>query len=213
LQNPLSQESKDSIAAWIQEYHESIAIPAAGLGATVVQMTYIYGCPQNRTPPVDPEAYRTFMDYFVTRQRETAQVAGFPIFDVYGIPQLHAPIPAFYADAIHPSPAGCRLIAQEFAASIANPTSRAPRSLSRPAITGTARKSLTLASSRGSWAFTPTQYSYQWMRDATDIPGAVSSSYTITTADIGLHLSCRVTAGNSYGSAERTSGHTAAVLP
>jgi hypothetical protein len=213
LQNPLSEEAKGSIDAWIQEYHESIAIPAAKLGATVVQMTYIYGCPQNRTPAVDPEAYRTFMDHFVNRQRETAQAAGFPIFDVYGIPQLHAPIPAFYADAIHPSPAGCRLIAQEFAASVANPTSRVPRSLSRPTLTGTARKGLTLASSRGSWAFTPTQYSYQWMRDATDIPSAISSTYTITTSDIGLHLSCRITASNSYGAAERTSAHTAAVLP
>lgn len=213
LQNPLSEEAKDSVDSWIKEYHERIALPAAELGATVVQMTYIYGCPQNRTPAVAPEAYRTFMDYFVTRQRETAQAAGFPIFDVYGIPQLHAPIPAFYADAIHPSPAGCRLIAQEFAASIANPTSRAPRSLSRPAITGTARTGLTLASSRGSWAFTPTQYSYQWMRDATDIPGATGSSYTVNTADIGFHVSCRITATNGYGSAERTSPHTAPVVP
>lgn len=51
------------------------------------------------------------------------------------------------------------------------------------------------------------------MRDATDIAAATSSSYTSTTADIGLHLSCRVTASNSCGAAERTSGHTAAVVP
>jgi hypothetical protein len=213
LQNPLSQEARDSIDAWIEEYHERIALPAAELGATVVQMTYIYGCPQKVDPPRDPQIYRTFMDYFVAKQREVALSAGFPIFDVYSIPQLHAPIPAFYSDQIHPSPAGCRLIAQEFAATIANPTSRAPRSLSRPGITGTAKTGSVLNASRGSWSFTPTYHAYQWMRDATDIPGASSSSYTIMTADIGFHISCRITAKNSYGSAERTTGHTPMVVP
>jgi hypothetical protein len=175
-------------------------------------MIYIYGCPQKGTN-ANPESWRAFSDYRAQKQRATAQAAGFPIFDVYGIPQLHAPLEAFYNDVIHPNAAGNRLIAQEFAASVAKPTSRVPRSLSRPTLTGTAKNGLALASSKGSWAFTPSQYSYQWMRDATDTPGATSSSYTITTSDIGLHLSCRVTASNSYGAAERTSAHTAAVLP
>lgn len=213
VQNPLLQETKNTVDAWVREYHETIAIPAAEHGSTVVQMTYLYGCPQNDSPPLDPEIYRVFMDYFVAKQREIAQAAGFPIFDAYGIPQLHEPLPAFYSDQIHPNAAGNRLIAQEFAASVANPTSRVPRSLSRPAITGTARTGLTLVTSKGSWAFTPTQYSYQWMRDATDILGAASSSYPVTASDLGFHISCRITAGNGYGSAERTSAHTAKVSP
>lgn len=212
-QNPLSGDAKQSLDQWVSEYHERIAIPAAEKGATVVQMTYIYGCPQNATPPVPAESYRAFTDYFAAKQKEAAISAGFAIFDAYLIPQLHAPLPAFYNDVIHPNAAGNRLIAQEFAASVANPTSRAPRSLSRPAITGTARTGLTLASSRGSWAFAPTQYSYQWMRDATDIPGATGSTYLIQAADLGFHLSCRVTAANLHGSAERTSAHTAMVVP
>jgi len=210
LQNPLSQEAKDSIDAWIQEYNQKIAVPASELGATVVQMTYIYGCPQKGTS-ASSESRRAFADYFSEKQRLIAQAAGFPIFDAYRIPQLHAPLEAFYNDVIHPNAAGNRLIAQEFAASVANPSSRAPRSLSRPAIAGTATVGRTLTTSKGSWAFSPNTYAYRWMRDATDIPGATTSSYAVNTADIGLHISCRITASNSFGSAERTSGHTAPV--
>lgn len=213
VQNPLTQEAKDSVDAWIREYHEHIAIPAAELGATVLQMTYVYGCPQNDSPARDPEIFRVFMDYFTAKQREIAQAAGFLIFDVYGIPQLHEPLPAFYSDQIHPNAAGNRLIAQEFAATVANPGSRIPRALSRPIITGSPKVGTTLKASKGSWAFTPTYYSYQWMREATDIPGATASSYTVTTTDINLHISCRLTASNSYGAAERTSGHTLPVMP
>ncbi len=212
-QNPLSAEAKQSLNQWVSEYHERIAIPAAEKGATVVQMTYIYGCPQNATPPAPAESYRAFTDYFVAKQKEAAISAGFAIFDAYQIPQLHAPLPAFYDDVIHPNRAGYRLIAQEFAASVDNPSSTAPRSLSRPAISGTAKIGSRLSCSRGSWSRTPTTYAYQWMRNATDIPGATSSSYLLQAADLGANLSCRVTATNAAGSAERTSAHSAVVVP
>jgi hypothetical protein len=212
-QNPLSQEAINTVDAWVREYHEKIAVPAAEIGATVIQMTYIYGCPNKSSSAINPEIYRTFADHFAATQRAYASGAGFPIFDAYMIPQLHAPLPAFYNDNIHPNAAGNRLLAQEFAATVANPGSRIPRSLSRPGITGTAKNGITLTASKGSWAFTPTNYSYQWMREATDIPGATSAGYKALTADIGFHLSCRVTASNIDGGAERTSAHTVAVVP
>lgn len=210
-QNPLSLEAKEGLDAWVDEAHERIAIPAALTGANVVQMIYIYGCPNKVSNAVDPEIYRAFSDHRANRQRMNAQAAGFAIFDVYSIPQLNAPIPAFYADVIHPAPAGCRLIAQEFAASVANPTSRVPRSLSRPSISGSPSVGSPLSTTRGTWAFTPTNYTYRWMRDATDIPGATAASYQITSSDFSFHISCRVTATNAHGSAERTSAHTAIV--
>lgn len=129
------------------------------------------------------------------------------------IPQLHAPLADFYRDTIHPNGAGNRLIAQEFAATVANPGSRIPRSLTRPAITGTAKQGSTLTATRGSWAFTPASYGYQWMRGATDIAGATSATRVLQAADVGSNLSCRVIASNIHGSAERTSGHTAKVAP
>lgn len=212
-ENPLTQHTLDSIEAWVNEYHDHIAVPAAVTGATVVQMTYIYGCPQKFSSDVDSEIYRAFADQVTSIQKQVALSAGFAIFDAYAIPQLHQPIPAFYDDNIHPNAAGNRLLAQEFAATVANPGSRIPRSLSRPLITGTAKQGTTLISSRGSWAFTPVTYAYQWMRDATDIPGAAHASYILQSTDIGSHLSCRVTASNSYGAAERTSPHTTLVIP
>jgi hypothetical protein len=212
-QNPLTQEAKNRIDAWVREYHEKIAVPAAETGASVVQMTYIYGCPDKFSSVINPEIYRAFSDHFVSTQRQYALSAGFPIFDVYMIPQLHAPLADFYRDTIHPNGAGNRLIAQEFAATVANPGSRIPRSLTRPAITGTAKQGSTLTATRGSWAFTPASYGYQWMRGATDIAGATSATRVLQAADVGSNLSCRVIASNIHGSAERTSGHTAKVAP
>lgn len=213
LQNPLSQDAKESVDAWIQEYHERIALPAGKTGASVIQMLYIYGCPQNESPAADPEKYRAFSDYFVSKQQEVAASAGFTIFDVYHIPQLHAPLPAFYADMIHPNAAGCRLIAQEFAATVGNPESSAPRSLKRPHITGLPTLHSSISVSLGEWTGRPTSFTYQWMRDATDIPGANQSYHLISTADLGHHLSCRIGASNQGGSAERTSAHTAKAMP
>lgn len=212
-QNPLSQEAKDSIDAWVRWYHETIALPAVETGATVVQMTYIYGCPDKFSSGIDPEINRAFTDHFAAVQRQYAWSAGLPVFDAYVIPHLHLPMAEFYRDTIHPNAAGNRLIAQEFAAAVANPGSRIPRSLGRPVITGTAKQGSVLDVSRGSWAFTPTQYSYQWMRGATDIPGATSSRRVLDAADAGARLSCRITATNAHGSAERTSAPTAPVAP
>lgn len=69
-----------------------------------------------------------------------------------------------------------------------------------PVITGTAQNGQTLQCSEGTWPFTPTQVTYEWIRVV--IPGSnvrVQSSssnneYYVKTADIGSQIKCKVTA-------------------
>lgn len=54
----------------------------------------------------------------------------------------------------------------------------------------------------GTWANSPTGYTYQWLRNGVSIAGATASTHTIVGADVGTGvLSCSVTATNSGGSA------------
>ncbi len=118
----------------------------------------------------------------------------------------------FYADGIHPTEKGYRLIAQEVAATVPLPGSTAPRSLERPAISGVPVVAVQLVVSHGTWEHAPVNLSFQWMRDGMDIDGAIAESYSPSPSDVGARLSCRVTAQNSMGKAERTSTHTTPVL-
>jgi len=80
-----------------------------------------------------------------------------------------------------------------------------PNNATAPTISGTTVVGQTLTSDTGTWTQAPTSFSYQWERcDAlaltcTAIPGAVSSSYLLTTADTGLTLATEVRATNSGG--------------
>jgi hypothetical protein len=67
-----------------------------------------------------------------------------------------------------------------------------------PAITGTAVIGQTLSVSTGTWANSPSAYSYQWKRDNVSIGGATSNTYVIPSTTGGL--SCTVTATNASGS-------------
>jgi len=64
----------------------------------------------------------------------------------------------------------------------------------------------TLSSTTGFWTNNPTSYGYQWQRGPTDnsnfsnISGATSSNYTLTTSDIGYSVRVVVTATNARGS-------------
>jgi hypothetical protein len=79
-----------------------------------------------------------------------------------------------------------------------------------PTISGTTSFGQTLTSSNGTWSGSPT-YTYQWSRASTSggtyavISGATSSSYSLTTADIGQFLKVAVTATNGAGAATATS--------
>lgn len=71
---------------------------------------------------------------------------------------------------------------------------------SAPVISGTVSIGQLLSSTTGSWANTPTSYSYQWRRDGVSIGGATSSTYTLVAADVGPSITCDVVAMNVGGS-------------
>jgi hypothetical protein len=77
---------------------------------------------------------------------------------------------------------------------------------SRPAISGTTSVGQTLTSSLGTWSPSPNSYAYQWSRanessgTYSDISGAISRTYILTSDDLGKFLKVTVTATNSSGS-------------
>ena len=95
----------------------------------------------------------------------------------------------------------------------------APANTVAPAITGTPQQGQTLTTSNGTWNNSPTSYAYQWQdcdssgSNCTNVSGATSSSYTLTSGDVGHTIRAVVTASNSAGSALATSAQTAAVSP
>lgn len=84
-----------------------------------------------------------------------------------------------------------------------------------PTISGTPDVGQTLTASTGTWNNTPTSYTYQWesCSGATcSAVGSNSSTYTVSTADVGHTIEVEVTASNAGGSSTpATSAATAAV--
>lgn len=91
--------------------------------------------------------------------------------------------------------------------------SYAPVNTVAPVISGTAVVGQTLTTTNGTWTNSPSSYSYQWKRGATNI-GTNSSTYTLVQADAGntSNITCVVTATNSAGSANATSNQIAQIL-
>jgi hypothetical protein len=83
----------------------------------------------------------------------------------------------------------------------ANPANSSP-----PVISGTTTVGQRLTTSTGVWSGTePISYSYQWARcgsSCSAITGATGSSYTLTSAELGVKIAVAVTASNSAGSAQ-----------
>jgi hypothetical protein len=86
----------------------------------------------------------------------------------------------------------------------------APVNTSEPTISGTAAVGQTLTATQGTWANGPTSFSYQWVRCGADgglpdgsncatIPGASTTAYIVSSADVGSRLRVRVTAANADG--------------
>jgi hypothetical protein len=107
-------------------------------------------------------------------------------------------------------------------AASSNPTSviRAaapPANTTPPTISGTPAEGATLTGTNGSWTHGPTAYAFVWYRcdrngnGCASIGGARSSSYRLTSADVGATLRLRVTAANSEGSSSSTSVPTAVI--
>jgi hypothetical protein len=82
-----------------------------------------------------------------------------------------------------------------------------------PALSGTAQDGQTLSTTDGTWTgVPPPTFAYQWFADGVEIPGATSSTYVLTSAEIGTNVSVRVTATNASGSVEALSGTTVDVI-
>lgn len=89
----------------------------------------------------------------------------------------------------------------------------APVNTVAPVISGTAVVGQTLSTTNGTWSNSPTSFSYQWKRGATNI-GTNSSTYTLVQADAGntSNITCVVTATNTAGSTNATSNQIAQIL-
>ena len=90
----------------------------------------------------------------------------------------------------------------------------APTNTASPTISGTAKSGQKLTANNGTWSNSPTSYSYQWQRCASDgtacgdITGAASQTYSVGSSDVGHALRVVVTAGNADGKAAATSAAT-----
>jgi len=86
------------------------------------------------------------------------------------------------------------------------PVLAAPLNLTSPVASGTAQVGQTLSTTDGTWQGIATiTFAYQWRRDAVNISGATSSTYTLVAADYTTDVDCVVTATNGLGSASADS--------
>ena len=92
-----------------------------------------------------------------------------------------------------------------------------PLATAGPAISGSRVAGQTLTTSDGSWINSPTSYAYQWQDCdslgvlCTDIGDATTSSYVLTSSDVGSTIRVVVTATNAGGSTPATSAATGVV--
>jgi len=96
----------------------------------------------------------------------------------------------------------------------------APANTKQPTISGTTQQGATLTVGNGTWSNNLTGFEYQWKVCSTSaatscssISGAVSSTYTPQTSDVGNFLSATVTASNAGRSASATTATIGGVLP
>ena len=88
----------------------------------------------------------------------------------------------------------------------------APTNIIAPAVTGVTITGNILSCSNGTWTGSPT-YALQWLRGAGNRPGSTTNTITLSAADEGNLMSCRVTATNAGGSLPVTSGQVGPITP
>jgi hypothetical protein len=82
----------------------------------------------------------------------------------------------------------------------------APKNTTVPAVLGEPSVNEALTCYEGTWSGSkPLTYEFRWLRNGTEIPIATGSTYIVEAADEGQALSCRVTASNGLGKAEKVS--------
>jgi hypothetical protein len=86
-------------------------------------------------------------------------------------------------------------------------TAAVPVNTGAPVISGNDYVTSVLTTTNGTWTNTPTNFSYQWYRGATEIGGATSNTYTLVQADADFEVKCRVIAGNASGTSDPAYGH------
>ena len=113
-------------------------------------------------------------------------------------------------------PVSCRAVAPQRARVIATrggaaPVVPAPVNISPPVVSGIFRLGQTLTATDGVWS-DATSWTRQWTRTSgpgvVAIPGATSSTYTVTGADMPEGLACQVTASGPGGTSSPTSSNT-----
>ena len=80
----------------------------------------------------------------------------------------------------------------------------APVNTVLPVISGTTTLGSVLTTTNGTWTNSPSSFTYQWKRNATNV-GTNTPSYTLVLADSGAAITCIVTAINGAGSTPATS--------
>jgi hypothetical protein len=96
----------------------------------------------------------------------------------------------------------------------AGASAAAPQNTAAPTVTGTAKEGSTLTAAEGTWSNSPTSFTYQWQRCASDGTGcgdlaaATSKTYTLVAGDVGHTVRVVVTASNADGKASATSAET-----
>ncbi len=88
----------------------------------------------------------------------------------------------------------------------------APTNTIAPAISGEPYQTNLMTTTNGTWANTPTIFTYQWQRGGVNIGGATASTYVVTHADEGHNLSSLVVATNGSGSSPPASSGATLVL-
>ena len=89
----------------------------------------------------------------------------------------------------------------------------APIATTAVAIHGSGKVGTALTSTPPVWDSSAVTTSYQWQRGGTDIPGATSSTYTVTPADVGQTLTLVATGSRvGYAPGSSMSGGIVAVL-
>ena len=96
--------------------------------------------------------------------------------------------------------------------STASVAGNAPVNTVAPAVTGTAQARQTLTTTNGTWTGVPTPtFTYQWQFGTTNISGATSSTYVVSTTYVGQTIRCVVTATNAVSAVSANSNSTAAI--
>jgi len=96
----------------------------------------------------------------------------------------------------------------------AGASAAAPQNTAAPTVNGNAKEGSTLTAADGTWSNSPTSFSYQWQRCASDGTGCgdlaagTSKTYVLVAGDVGRTVRVVVTASNADGKASATSAAT-----